>query len=197
MIQQMANERAQLEAESNALHKKLDEANAQVAKLGEQNDSLKKQLDRSRSSLDQSSAANKRNEETISQLRNRMNELIAEFRKTANTLRETEMDRNRLRKSLTAREGDLKQCVDNDMALYKIGNEVLDRYEHKGVFESLREREPFTKIKRVQLENLVDEYHWKLDDELLPAAKAKARGQNPTQAGPSGDDAQGPPNSGQ
>ncbi len=45
---------------------------------------------------------------------------------------------------------------------------MLDRYEEKGCFSAMRENEPFTQNKRVQLQNLVDEYRWALEDQKLP-----------------------------
>jgi hypothetical protein len=37
----------------------------------------------------------------------------------------------------------------------------------------VRDKEPFTQVKRVQLQNLVDEYRWQLEDQKLPATVTK------------------------
>ncbi len=44
------------------------------------------------------------------------------------------------------------------MQLYEITNDVLDRYEHVGLFTKATAAEPFTRITRTRIENLVDEY---------------------------------------
>ena len=42
--------------------------------------------------------------------------------------------------------------------LFRIGNEILDRYENYGLGRSLAAREPFTRLTRVNLQNLVQDY---------------------------------------
>jgi ribosomal protein S19E (S16A) len=44
------------------------------------------------------------------------------------------------------------------MQLYEINREILNRYEHVGLFTKVSADEPFTKITRTRLENLADEY---------------------------------------
>lgn len=56
-----------------------------------------------------------------------------------------------------------------NLELYKVGKEVLDRYENFAFGRALLAREPFTSLSRVKLENLVQDYQDKL---LKPALKA-------------------------
>lgn len=58
--------------------------------------------------------------------------------------------------------------------LFRIGNEVLDRYESFGLGQALAAREPFTKLTRVKLQNLVQDYRDELETQRakLPAASA-------------------------
>jgi hypothetical protein len=44
------------------------------------------------------------------------------------------------------------------MQLYEINGEILDRYEHVGLFTKVSAAEPFTKITRTRIDNLVIEY---------------------------------------
>ena len=60
-------------------------------------------------------------------------------------------------------------CVDHNKALYHLDDEVLTHMEKQGVFTRVAEHEPFTKIKRIQLENYVDESRAKAQDQLTPA----------------------------
>lgn len=58
-------------------------------------------------------------------------------------------------------------------AMYKIGTEVLNRYEKFGLGDALTAREPFIGITRVKFENLIQDYQDKLKDERIkPAATA-------------------------
>jgi chromosome segregation ATPase len=51
--------------------------------------------------------------------------------------------------------------------LFKLGNEILTRYEKFGMGDALAAREPFTGIARVKLENLVQDYGDKLADQRV------------------------------
>jgi chromosome segregation ATPase len=152
---------------------KLDAANAELKKVRDQNAELEKRLSQSETSLAQSSAANTRGNEQAAQQRARMDELVKQFRETIENLKKTELERNELKTTLAARESVLGTCVANNDKLFATGNEILDRYEAKGCFASAREKEPFTQVKRVQLQNLVDAYRWQLEDQKLPESVTK------------------------
>jgi len=69
-----------------------------------------------------------------------------------------------------------------NLAMFKLGNEVLKRYEKFGLGEALVAREPFTGITRVKFQELVQDYQDKLMDQKIkpsdevggPSSKAKA-----------------------
>jgi chromosome segregation ATPase len=65
----------------------------------------------------------------------------------------------------------LKRTVEDrerkNRELYRLGNEILTRYEKFGLGEALTAREPFTGITRVKLENLVQDYQDKLADQRV------------------------------
>jgi chromosome segregation ATPase len=174
MVQQLTNEKTQALADNAKLKADVDKANAELKSLRDAQAGLERRLGQSESSLSQASATNTRTAAALEQQRARTEELVAEFRKTIESLRATELERNELRTRLASRESAFAQCAAANQKLFDTGNEVLDRYEQKGCFASLRENEPFTQMKRVRLENLVDEYRWALEDQKLPAQAAPA-----------------------
>lgn len=58
-----------------------------------------------------------------------------------------------------------QSCEQKNAELLNLGNELLDRYKNKGVWESLGDDEPFTRIHRVRLEKLAQDYHARLLDQ--------------------------------
>jgi chromosome segregation ATPase len=66
-------------------------------------------------------------------------------------------------------------CASKNAELMQIGNELLQRYENKGMWESLRDEEPFTQLHRVKLEKIAQDYHDKLVNDSLPVAAAEAK----------------------
>lgn len=73
------------------------------------------------------------------------------------------------------------QQAKND-AMYKIGTEVLSRYEKFGLGDALTAREPFVGITRVKFENLIQDYQDKLMDEKIKPTAEKAVEQKNTPA---------------
>jgi chromosome segregation ATPase len=172
MVQQLTAERTQLQTASTKPKTDLDTANAELKKARDANAALERRLAQAETSVTQVNAANTRSAAQIEQQRASTAELVARFRMLAETLADTELERNELRATLAARESALKQCVTNNQKLFDTGVEVLGRYEQKGCFTSMRDNEPFTQNKRVQLQNLVDEYRWALEDQKLPEKSA-------------------------
>jgi DNA-binding HxlR family transcriptional regulator len=78
----------------------------------------------------------------------------------------------------------LQRRVENDeaknLALYKLGKEVLDRYEKFGLGTAITAREPFVGTTKVKLENLVQDYSDKLLDQTVKP------GQNPVSTSSTG-----------
>ncbi len=74
----------------------------------------------------------------------------------------------------TANSG-LASCRMKNTELFNLGNQILDAYSHKDdVFGAIADREPFTGLKRVQLENIVQNDQDKLyDNQLAPAGTTR------------------------
>ena len=58
-------------------------------------------------------------------------------------------------------------CVAHNQQLAEIGEELLYRYENKGVMDSFLENEPFIQTQKVELEKLVQEYAEKIEEEKI------------------------------
>lgn len=71
--------------------------------------------------------------------------------------------------------------------MFKIANEILQRYEKFGLGDALSAREPFTGITRVKLQSLFEEYRDKLVDQKIKPVESKSSG--PAAATPSSDSA--------
>jgi chromosome segregation ATPase len=123
-------------------------------------------------------------DEELKQTKDRMQELVTKFRETIQTLREVESESVTAKQAYATSDRELKTCVEHNAALYKLNGEVLDRLEHQSGWSRVASIEPFTKIKRVQLENLVDDYKSRADDQKLRTAAPPAAPPAPNPATP-------------
>lgn len=55
-------------------------------------------------------------------------------------------------------------CETHNASLVKISKELLDAYQNKGVTDALKQDDPFFGLKQVEIENLVQEYQFRIED---------------------------------
>jgi chromosome segregation ATPase len=96
-------------------------------------------------------------------------------------LTKTETDRNTLDRtqkqafaSLQEREKELKnllqrydRCAENNARLCLIGDELITRYRNRSFMKTVLEKEPFTQIKKVEIEKMARDYKDKIDKERI------------------------------
>jgi chromosome segregation ATPase len=169
-IQQLASERTALQAENARMKRELDDIRKERDTLKTGHKSLAERARASEAALSRTNRESAGSEREIADLKARMQELIAKFRETAQTLREVETQNTSAKQSLAEKERALNVCIDKNVALYKLNDEVLTRLDGDGVFSRMARAEPFTQIKRTQLENLIDEYKDRADQQIATKA---------------------------
>jgi len=156
--QQIAAEKSALQVQVTQMKKDLDGAKGELAAMKKERDALKARSGGSAAAVAQLTASKETAEKNLEQYKQRMTELVARFRETANNLKEVESDRTQLRKTVDERTTAFDKCAENNLQLFELNREILDRYEHVGVFTKVGTADPFTRIARTRIENLVDEY---------------------------------------
>ncbi len=171
-MQQLASERTSLQAQNAEMKKELDALRKERDSLKKSQQAVDVRYKSAEAALARDAAQHDSAEQELKQAKDRMQELITKFRETIQTLRQAEADRAAAQQALASSDRDLKVCVQHNTALYKLNGEVLDRMEHQSAFTRMATIEPFTRIKRVQLENLVDDFKSRAADQVLktPAA---------------------------
>ncbi|EIP99271.1 hypothetical protein OpiT1DRAFT_03784 [Opitutaceae bacterium TAV1] len=84
-------------------------------------------------------------------------------------------DKEQARAALEIRVAQLERTVADrearNVALVKVGNEILDRLEKFGLGDAIKAREPFIGAKRVEIQNLVQDYSDKVMDQKYQSAE--------------------------
>lgn len=96
---------------------------------------------------------------------------LADMRKsldeTTQALKQATADKNNLEVIKSRNEREIGACESKNMALYGLGRSLMERFEHKTCGEILVQSDPFSGLKKVEIENLLEEYRDKLDDQKL------------------------------
>jgi chromosome segregation ATPase len=157
--QQVAAEKTALQAQVAQLQKDLDAAKTELSAVKQERDAAKKaRSGDSAAAMAQVTSAKEAADRAVEQSKLRMNELIGKFREIASNLKDVEADRTKLRDDLAKRSSAFDACAVDNVQLGDLNLEILDRYEHVGLFTKVSAVEPFTKITRTRIENLADEY---------------------------------------
>lgn len=90
----------------------------------------------------------------------RNEELSSQQKQLENNLKNTAM-------ALAKQNEQRKLCETNNTELYRIGRELVDWYSDKGALNAILEAEPFTRLKSVEMENLLENYRDKLEGQRL------------------------------
>ncbi len=159
--QQVSAEKTALQTQVTQMKQDLDAAKAELAAVKKERDALKARSGDSAAAAAQLikvTASKETAEKNLEQYKQRMTELVTRFRETATNLKDVEADRGKLRKDLDDRNSAYDKCAEDNLQLYEINGEILNRYEHVGLFTKVSAAEPFTKITRTRIDNLVLEY---------------------------------------
>lgn len=180
-VQQLASERTALQAENEQLKAQLADLRQKLAAAESQAKALRGRTPAADAALAQARAASADLEAEVVRRKEREGQLVAEFRKTVETLRTVEGDRTSLQQRTAALGREHEACLRNNAELTSIALDVLSRYENSGFGHALGRSEPFTRLARTRLENYVDENRGRVEE--LRSAPNAAAGEAPSSPG--------------
>lgn len=169
-MQQLAAERTKLMADNARLQSELDAARKERDELKKKQGAGDARLQNSQVAAARAERSNETLKADLEREKTRMAELVAKFRETIGNLRDVETDRGAVKASLAQRDSELKSCNERNQALYDLNGEILARLESRGSFSAASTLEPFTRLKRIELENLMDGYQTRADEQRPPSA---------------------------
>ena len=181
MMQHMEQEKAALASEKNSLSSQVESLNKQIndlknsvgvsrkksARVGEleqellavkeENLSLSSKLQTSQTNLEDLTTKHR---ESLQSLQQELQASVAQGDEYKTKFQESA--------SNVSRQSQLIEiCEKKNMALYELNVDILERYKKKGVWSALFQAEPFTQIKKVEINNIIQEYKEKLDDQKM------------------------------
>jgi len=158
-IRELEDQNAQLQAKQSAAERDRLEFTQKAAAADKELGELRKQGETDKAALDQAAATQKSQGASIAKLQD-------SYGKTSQALSSRDADAKRLDAVVARLRPQLQSCEAKNASLYKIGEEVLDLYDKQDIFD-LASREPITKLKRVEIENAMQDYEDKMRDSKI------------------------------
>jgi hypothetical protein len=150
MLRQNTAEKQQLQQKLDALEKEFKEYKDQAGSKLAAKESTSKKLGRTLA-LDESTSA----------------ELQGNYVELLELFRQEQAVANDLDQKLTDKVAQFDQCRDHNLNLFEVNKEILGQYKDKGFWDVVASNEPFTGIKQVEIENIIQEYQFKNEDLLI------------------------------
>lgn len=157
----LIQENARLKEE---LPQKLAGHEAKILELNRKLEGMQKRTGAVGQSLSKYQEANEKLRERLSQSVDRIQKVVDKYKELVEVLRQLEQERAHLADNAYEQAIQVNQCVEKNQRLYTLNIELLDRYKKKGVWTALLQKEPFTQLQRVEIENITQEYQQKLDE---------------------------------
>ena len=139
---------------------KLKAATAQLDTVRKQSKSAEGAL---RSQLESSASAQADLNRKLADANRQIAALTSQQQGTAGDLKHSQAQ-------LEASKASNASCEAKNLQLYQYSQELMTRYQKKGVWAALSQKEPVTGIKDVRVENLLQEYQQKLDAQKIRQA---------------------------
>ena len=144
--QQLELDNAKLKATSAGLEQHIKRAKIEASDQRTEAATRAKEIEQSSINLVHSKERNEK-------LTARLKEVIAQYKDTARTLRDSEAEKTHLQEQLTAARAELADAEKKNLALYQTNRELIDKYQQKSRWAALLQKEPFVGFKQVQIEN--------------------------------------------
>jgi predicted nucleic acid-binding Zn-ribbon protein len=160
VVRQLTEEKQALEAEKTALQeqiKKLEIVAKQIEPLQGEILLHKTQEDNLRTVNGGLETQLQREREKQQDLHRKMKEIVAQAKQIQN-------DNQLLVSAVSERERWIKQCTEKNAGLVEANRAIIGKYEHKGFWDKVGELEPFTGLAKVETQNTVETYQFKLED---------------------------------
>ena len=174
MLKQLQQNNQALEDEKKKLDKELTQAKQDLDKRQQEIDRKKASIERfqlSNESLNKRIAhLDSRNAKTVERLK----ELIGKYRDLVLLVRELKASQQSDAATISSREHRIDMLEKKNLALYRLNQQLMLKYRDKGLLATLEQHEPFTGIKKVEMENLLQEFRLRNENNRAATAENKA-----------------------
>jgi chromosome segregation ATPase len=154
----LEQERSKLDAEAKAAKAQVAKTSSAVARERKRADELQVSLD----AVTKERAGLQKDKETLgtrlADTEARLKETLAELARTRASLAAREKELAGVQQIAAQQARSIRVCEDKNLKLYGVAVEVIAKHRDQGVWDAVKRKEPFTGLRQVEVENLLEEY---------------------------------------
>ncbi|MDO9106864.1 MAG: hypothetical protein Q7U57_18130 [Methylovulum sp.] len=160
VVRQLTEEKRVLETEKAALLEQL----TKLENIVQQLEPLQGELQQHKTQAETLRASNSALSAQLDIERRKQQELHGKIKTIVAQAKLIQNDNQLLAAAVTEREQWIRRCSDNNRQLLEANQALLGKYQDKGFWDKLANIEPFTGIGKVETQNTVETYQFKLQD---------------------------------
>jgi chromosome segregation ATPase len=166
-ISSLEGEKSKIVQEKSELEGKLNEVSGQVGRAKRNAEAANRKAAQLEKSLKEAEDAKTELSAKLAATEQQLAETGKTLESTTTTLHETQSEKRQLEANLAQRNQEYSACTAMNESLHRLGADLLKQYQDKSCFVSMMQKEPFTQLKSVGIENQVEEYREKLDEQVV------------------------------
>lgn len=175
-ISSLEGEKSKLAQEKSDLEGKLNEVSGQIGRTKRNAEAANRKVAQLEKSLKETEDAKTELAAKLATTEQQLAETGKILESTTAALRDTKSEKKQLEENLSQRNQEYSTCTAKNESLHRLGVDLLKQYQNKSCFASMMQNEPLTQLKSVGIENQVEEYREKLDEQAVDEqAKEKQR----------------------
>ena len=185
MVQQIQQEKAELQSRLDQETQAKAMLEADMAKATEENTALKAKLTTANRTIDTLQTGLKemtaerlsfeaklmKTQIELDATKTALSDSDNKYKTALYDLKVKELQRTTLTNSLLQKSKVIDSCVAKNAKLYDYGLDLVKLYENPSQYKKIVLTEPFSQLKRVELENILQEFNDKVDEQRVEASK--------------------------
>jgi len=164
-------QKAELEAKLQDTEKSAIAARGSLAAAKRRNTELEGLIETLRMEKLEVESAKLKTDTSLTETRDQLEATRKTLAEAQRDLKINESQRKEISKSLVQRDTSLAACTEKNERLHTFGLELVKIYDKPSLYEAVLRTEPFAQIKRVELENILQGYRDKLDEQRVTTIK--------------------------
>lgn len=166
MLKQLTNEKAELEIEKDKLDEQVEELEKKLSKVEQLNEEKELSIHRMEGNINSLNGTIEKREAKIAKREKQLREVIGKYQDAQLLIRQLNSEKADLEQVVFEKEEIIEDYNQKNKNMYDLNLELMDLYENKGRFESVLQSEGITGLKQVEIENILQEYKFKVEDNL-------------------------------
>ena len=163
MLREISMEKEALQAENQQLKDEIEKRDKKIEAQNKKIARANKSLDNTQEMVGKYQEAVAAQKERMVEMRDKFQKLVDKYKELVSALRLVENERANLQRKTQVGLRTLQDCASNNQSLYQANMDILKQYENKGVWDAVMQKEPVTQLKRVEIENFIEDMKYRIE----------------------------------